>query len=280
MSGVASDPGRRGIMGGAMEYEQILYERRGRVVLITLNRPDALNATTSVMNAELQDAFRAAGADDRVGCVVITGAGRAFCAGADVRAFQAGLQGGEGYRAEHGPGGRLDTLWNLPKPVIAAINGVAVGVGATMPLACDIRVASDAARLGFIFRRLGLAPEFGSTFLLPRIVGLPRAMELCMTGRMVEAEEALRLGLVTSVFPRANFIDEVMALANDIADGPTIALATTKEGFHRGLTSTLAEAEAWEYGTANPALRAGPEYREGVAAFAEKRQPNFHRDQG
>jgi len=259
-----------------MAYEQILYEQRGRVAVITLNRPDALNATTGVMNDELQDAFRTAGSDDGVGCVVITGAGRAFCAGADVRAFQSGLQGGEGYRAEHGPGGRLDTLWNVPKPTIAAINGVAVGVGATMPLACDIRVASDAARIGFIFRRLGLAPEFGSTFLLPRVVGLPRAMELCFTGRMVEAEEALRLGLVTSVFPQASFMDQVITLATDLADGPTRALATAKEGFHRGLAGTLAEAEAWEYGTANPALRAGPEYREGVAAFMEKRPPRFH----
>jgi 2-(1,2-epoxy-1,2-dihydrophenyl)acetyl-CoA isomerase len=259
-----------------MAYEQILYEQQGRVVTVTLNRPEQLNATTGVMNGELQDAFRTAGADDGVGCVVITGAGRAFCAGADVKAFQSGLQGGEGYRAEWGQGGRLDTLYNVPKPVIAAINGVAVGVGATMPLACDMRVASDAARIGFIFRRLGLAPEFGSTFLLPRVVGLPRAIELCMTGRMVDAAEALRLGLVTHVFPAAVFMDEVMALARDLAYGPTRALAAAKEGFHRGLTSTLAEAEAWEYGTANPALRGGPEYREGVQATVEKRAPVFH----
>jgi enoyl-CoA hydratase/carnithine racemase len=259
-----------------MTYEQILYERTGRVAVVTLNRPDALNATTSVMNQELQDAFRTAGADDDVGCVVITGAGRAFCAGADVRAFQSGLQGGAGYRAESGPGGRLDTLWNIPKPVIAAINGVAVGVGATMPLACDIRVASAQARIGYVFRRMGMAPEFGSTFLLPRIVGLPRAMELCLTGRMVEAEEALRIGLVTSVFPAESFMDEVLQLAADLADGPTQAFAMTKQGFHRGLTSTLSEAESWEYGEANPALRAGPEYREGVTAFMEKRKPNFH----
>jgi len=259
-----------------MAYEQILYEQRDRVAVITLNRPDALNATTGVMNAELQEAFRAAGEDDRVGCVVLTGAGRAFCAGADVRAFNAGLQGGEGYRAEHGPGGRLDTIWNVPKPVIAAINGVAVGVGATMPLACDLRVASDAARIGFIFRRLGLAPEFGSTFLLPRVVGLPRAFELCLSGRMVDADEALRLALVTSVFPQSTFMEDVLTLARDLAEGPTRAFAATKEGFHRGLTSTLSDAEAWEYGTANPALRAGPEYKEGVAAFMEKRAPRFH----
>jgi len=259
-----------------MTYEQILYEQEGRVLTVTLNRPESLNATTGVMNAELQDAFTRAGADASVGCVVITGAGRAFCAGADVKAFQSGLQGGEGYRAEWGEGGRLDTLWKIPKPVIAAINGVAVGVGATMPLACDLRVAAETARIGFIFRRLGLAPEFGSTFLLLRIVGLPHAVELCMTGRMVDAAEALRLGLVTHIFPRAAFMDEVRALARDLAYGPTAALATAKEGFHRGLTSTLAEAEAWEYGTANPALRAGSEYREGVTAAAEKRAPVFH----
>jgi 2-(1,2-epoxy-1,2-dihydrophenyl)acetyl-CoA isomerase len=259
-----------------MTYEQILYERRGRVAIVTLNRPESLNATTGQMNAELQQAFREAGTDDGVGCLVITGAGRAFSAGADVKAFQSGLQGGEGYRAEWGKGGRLDTLWNLPKPTIAAINGVAVGVGATMPLACDIRVGSEAARIGFTFRRLGLAPEFGSTFLLPRIVGLPRAIELCYTGRIVEAAEALTLGLVTSVFPQETFMDEVLKLANDLAYGPTRALATAKEGFHRGLSSTLEQSEAWEYGEANPALRAGPEYREGVAAFAEKRAPRFH----
>ena len=259
-----------------MTYEQILYEQTGRVALITLNRPDALNATTSVMNGELLDAFKRAGADDGVGCVVITGAGRAFCAGADVRAFASGLQGGPGYGGENGPGGRLDTLYNLPKPVIAAINGVAVGVGATMPLACDLRIASDAARIGYTFRRLGLGPEFGSTFLLPRVVGLPRALELSLTGRMVDAEEALRLGLVTSVFPAASLLDEVMKLAVDLADGPTAALAMAKEGFRRALSSTLAEAEAWEYTVANPALRAGPEYREGVTAFMEKRAPRFH----
>jgi 2-(1,2-epoxy-1,2-dihydrophenyl)acetyl-CoA isomerase len=228
------------------------------------------------MNQELQDAWRAAGADDGVGCVVITGAGRAFCAGADVKAFQSGLGGGPGYRGDHGPGGRLDTLWNLPKPVIAAINGVAVGVGATMPLACDIRVASDRARIGYIFRRLALAPEFGSTFLLPRVVGLPRAIELCYTGRMVDADEALRIGLVSSVFPHDSLMDEVMKLATDLADGPTRALALTKAGLHRALTSTLPEAEAWEYEEANPALRAAPEYREGVAATAERRAPRFH----
>lgn len=260
-----------------MPYEQLLYEQTGRVLVITLNRPEAMNAVTGQMNAEMIDAFKTAGADDSIGCVVITGAGRAFCAGADVKAFQSGLQGGQGYSGEMGPTGRLQRLWSLPKPVIAAINGVAVGVGATMPLACDIRVGSDQARYGFIFRRLGLAPEFGSTFLLPRVVGLPRAMELCMTGRMVNADEALALGLVTSVWPRESFMDEVMKLADDLANGPTKALATAKEGFHRGLTSSLADAESWEYGVANPALRAGPEYREGVTAAAEKRAPVFHR---
>lgn len=259
-----------------MAYEQILYERSGRVAVITLNRPESLNATTSVMNGELVDAFAVAGADTDVGCVVITGAGRAFCAGADVRAFQAGLEGGQGYRGGHGPGGRLDLLWNIPKPVIAAINGVAAGVGATLPLACDLRVASDQARIGYTFRRLGLAPEFGSTFLLPRIVGLARAFELSLTGRLVDAEEALRIGLVTAVYPRERFMDEVMTLATELADGPTLAFSVMKEGFHRALTTSLAEAESWEYTVAGPKLRAGPEYPEAVRAFMEKRPPRFH----
>lgn len=260
-----------------MIYEQILYERTGRVAVITFNRPDALNATTTVMNEELISAFATAGSDDAVGCIVITGAGRAFCAGADVRAFQAGLQGATGnYRAQFGPGGRLDTLWQIPKPVIAAINGVAVGVGATLPLACDIRVASDQARIGYAFRRMGMAPEFGSTFLLPRVIGYARAMEVCLTGRMLSAEEALQIGLVTSVFPLATFMESVMQLATDLANGPTRALAMTKEGLHRGLTSNLSNAEAWEYSDANPVLRAGPEYREAVTAFVEKRPPKFH----
>jgi 2-(1,2-epoxy-1,2-dihydrophenyl)acetyl-CoA isomerase len=259
-----------------MAYEQIIYEQRGRVALITLNRPDALNATTGLMNQELVEAFETAGRDPGVGCLVIPGAGRAFSAGADVKAFQEGLRGGEGYRGSHGPGGRLDTLWNVPKPTIAAINGIAVGVGATMPLACDLRVASENGRIGYTFRRIGLAPEFGSTFLLSRVVGYARAMELCMTGRIVDADEALRIGLVTSVFPAATFLDDVLALATDLADGPTMALSLAKEGLHRGLTSTLADAEAWEYSEANPKLRNGPEYAEGVRAFAEKRAPRFH----
>lgn len=259
-----------------MGYEEILYERTGRVAVITLNRPDALNATTSVMNRELVAALGEAGADAGVGCVVITGAGRAFCAGADVRAFRQGLEGGAGYQAESGRGGRLDVLWNLPKPTIAAINGVAVGVGATMPLACDIRVASDAARVGYSFRRMAMAPEFGSTFLLPRVVGLGHALELTYTGRMVDAAEALRIGLVTAVYPAASFMEEAMRLATDIADGPTNAFAVGKAAIHRALTTTLPEAEAWEYGHANAVLRAAPEYREAVTAFTEKRAPLFH----
>lgn len=259
-----------------MSYEQLLYEQVGRVAVITLNRPEALNATTTVMNRELQDAFGRVSEDRSVGAVVITGAGRGFCAGADVKAFAEGLEGGPGYRAEFGAGGRLQMLWNIPKPVIAAINGVAAGVGATMPLACDIRVASDAARIGYTFRRIGMMPEFGSTFLLPRVVGYARACELTYSGRLVPAEEALHIGLVTSVFPAALFMDEVMKLATDIANGPTLAFSKAKEGFHRALSSTLEEAEQWEYTEGNPALRNGPEYREGVRAFAEKRAPNFH----
>ncbi|MFN8557012.1 MAG: enoyl-CoA hydratase-related protein [Dehalococcoidia bacterium] len=245
-----------------MEYTQILLARDGRVVTITLNRPERLNATTSVMNRELIHAFRTAGADDGIGCVVITGAGRAFCAGAEMSEFRSGIEGGPGYDAGFGPGARLDSLWNIPKPVIAAVNGAAVAVGAAIPLACDLAVASDRARIGFTFSRVGLSPEFGTTFLLPRIVGYQQALELCLSGRILDADEALRVGLVSRVFPHATFMDEVMALARQYADRPTRALAAIKESFHRNMTRSLEDAEVWESGRTGPILRAGAEHRE------------------
>ncbi|MFN8557841.1 MAG: enoyl-CoA hydratase/isomerase family protein [Dehalococcoidia bacterium] len=226
-----------------MEYEQIVFTRTGRVAVITLNRPDAMNTTTSVMNGELAHAFRAAAEDDRIGCLVITGAGRAFCAGADVRAMQSGLQGGDGYRGNFGPEGRLQTLWNVPKPTIAAINGIAAGVA---PSAAGMRpavgVGPGAHRL--YLPKSGAGAEFGSTFLLSRVVGLGRAFDLAYSGRVLNADEALRIGLFTAVYPHDAFMEEVMKVATELADGPTGALAIAKEGIHRGLVTTLEQAES------------------------------------
>lgn len=256
-----------------MPYETILYEVRERVALITLHRPEVLNAVTPTTLVELAQALHAAEEDTEVGCVVLTGAGRGFCSGADVRAFQRMIQGDPGFSAA-GREPLSSLLFDLKKPTIAAVNGPAVGLGATLPLPFDIRIASDQARFGYIFARVGLIPEFGSTFLLTRVVGLAKAMELVLTARIIDAQEALSIGLVNRVVPHERLMGEAMALAGEIARGPTRVLALAKEALHRGLTSDLKEAERLE-GQIIETVRRWPEHREGVMAFLEKREPRF-----
>src|SRR3989344_669738 len=181
-----------------MSYETILYEVDGPILTVTLNRPDKLNAYTAVMGAELADAFQRADQDDEVRVVIVTGAGRGFCAGADISggagAFDAKAEGSVAFQAPGQPrqagGGFVEAIFNCRKPSIAAINGAAVGVGATLTLPMDIRIASSAAKIGFIFARRGLGPEAGSAWFLARVVGLPQALRWCLTGTLITAEEA------------------------------------------------------------------------------------------
>ena len=259
-----------------MPFETILYDRSGRLATITLNRPEVLNAFGGPMGAELVQAFRDAEEDPGVGCVVLTGAGRGFCSGADVRVWNTHISEGAPGPASVTGESLCQLMFNMKTPIIAAINGPAVGLGATVTLPCDIRIASTEARIGFIFARVGLIAEFGSTFLLPRIVGLARAKELVLTARIVDAEEALSLGLVTRVVPAERLMDEARELAESIAQGPTSALGRVKEAIHRALTSDLATAEAWE-GRVIAECYGSPEHAEGVRAFIEKRRPVFHR---
>ncbi len=256
-----------------MSYQFIVYEKRDRVALITLNRPDVLNAMNPQMSEELDQALKEAAQDGGVGCVVITGAGRAFCSGADVRVFRQMIEG-EVQRPSVVPDALFDTLFEHPKPIIAAVNGPAVGIGATMTLPCDIRLASEQARFGFIFARVGLILEFGSTFLLPRIIGLGNALELAMTARIIDAQEAKELGLVSKVFPHDRFLEEVMAYASQIAQGPTRVLGWMKEAVHRSLQADLPTARQIESEILDRCRRS-PEHREGVMAFLEKRQPRW-----
>lgn len=257
-----------------MRFETILYEKKGRVAVVTLNRPEVLNAFGPSTGAELIQAFHQAEDDDGVGCVVLTGAGRGFCSGADVRGFQRRIEGQAG-DATPVAESLCQLMFNLRKPLIAAVNGPAVGMGCTLTLPCDLRIASDRARLGLIFARVGLVPEFGSTFLLPRIVGLAKAKELVFTARIVDAQEALEVGLVNKVVPHDDLMVETMALAGAIANGPTATLALAKEGMHKGLLADLPSAELWEAQALAECVRS-PEHREGVAAFLEKREPRFH----
>jgi 2-(1,2-epoxy-1,2-dihydrophenyl)acetyl-CoA isomerase len=258
-----------------MNFETILYEKKDRVVTITLNRPEVLNAYVTTMRTELLQAFHQAGDDEDVGCVVLTGAGRGFCSGADVREFQAGIESGTPGLGALAEESLCQLIFNLKKPSIAAINGPAVGVGLTMTLLCDIRIASDRARFGALFVRVGLIPELGSTFLLPRLVGLAKAKELALLARIIDAQEALEIGLVSKVVPHEELMAETMSLATALAEGPTLTLGLVKEALHQGLVSDLAGAEASE--TRILAIcRRSPEHAEGVRAFLEKRQPRFH----
>ena len=266
-----------------MSYRVIIYEVKDGVGVVTLNRPEKLNAWTKEMAAELRSALSNANDDDNVGALVVTGAGRAFCSGADViQEFQR--------RAEAQDSGTLvddqfaapDSLKTLQelllygKPSIAAINGYAVGVGLTFPLNCDIRIASEEAKLNTMFLRVGLIPEFGSSYLLPRIIGLGRALELVYMPRMIDAREAYELGLVNRVVPAERLMPEAMALAKTIASGPRFALKKAKETIYQNLDADYMEGAFRELKNFADCM-ATAEHREGIRAFLEKREPDFQR---
>lgn len=267
-----------------MSYEAIIYDVRDRVATITLNRPEVLNAWSPTMGNEFMDALSTANADDDVGCLIITGAGRGFCSGADVKGFREQAEaarsseesiGGLGALASVGAQG-VKELMMLGKPIIAAVNGPAVGIGCTVTLPCDIRIASEAARFGLIFLRVALVPEFGSSYLLPRIIGLAKANELVYTTRIIDAKEALEIGLVNRVVPADSLIEEATELARQIADGPSLALKKAKENFLRSYESSFEECWAREGQSLAECFRS-EDHMEGIMAFLEKRKPDFHR---
>jgi len=197
-----------------MTYSDILYDVDGPILTVTLNRPDKLNAYTAVMGRELADAFRRADADDAIRVVIVTGAGRGFCAGADISAGANSFDATAGTSVSFGaPNARrsgnsfVDAIFNCRKPSIAAFNGAAVGVGLTLTLPMDIRIAAESARFGFVFARRGLVPEAASAWFLPRLVGLSQALRWCLSGRLFKAEEALAGGLVSEIVPAATLLD-------------------------------------------------------------------------
>lgn len=229
-----------------MGYEQILFEVEDRVATITLNRPEALNAYQPKMGEELVDAFRRAGDDEGVGAVILTGAGRAFCAGVDLKLLEAGGGDGPPLGQEHFVTGFAAELVAFPKCVIAAINGAAVGVGVTMTLPCDLRLAAEGAVLALPFTRLGILPGLGSTHLLPRLVGLGPALDLVLTGRKVQAREAAEMGLVNRVVPPEQLRQEARELAGQAAACDPRATQAAKAALHFGATASLDEAMARE----------------------------------
>jgi enoyl-CoA hydratase/carnithine racemase len=265
-----------------MGYDQIRSERRGDVALVTLNRPDRLNAWTPHMAEELADAFGAANDDPAVGAIVMTGEGRGFCAGADMEATFSVRIGGEdpGADTASGQGGMpagVDwvELCRTSKPLVAAVNGAAVGIGMTMILPFDVIVASEAARFGMFFIKVGLVPELASTYYLTQRMGFGRASEMCLSGRLWSAAEAHAGGLVERVVPAEALLDEAVGLAATIAANPAPQLQMIKQL----LTENGADGDAHAVQRRESALLREcwetPEHAEAVAAFMEKRAPSF-----
>jgi enoyl-CoA hydratase/carnithine racemase len=261
-----------------MPFETLRYDVADAIATVTLNRPERLNAVNGTVIRELVEAFDRADADDGVRAVVVTGAGRAFCAGADLAGGGKTFDGRGDDPEAHRDGGGLVTLriFEMKKPVIAAINGPAVGFGITLTLAMDVRLASSAAKIGFVFARRGVVPEACSTWFLPRLVGIAQAAEWTYTGRVFSAEEARAGGLVSRVLPPDELLPAARALAREIADNTSaVSVALIRQMLWRMLGAEHPRAAhridslgMWHTGRSADA-------HEGIASFLEKRPPRF-----
>jgi 2-(1,2-epoxy-1,2-dihydrophenyl)acetyl-CoA isomerase len=269
-----------------MDYTQILLEQQGRVAVLTLNRPERLNAWTWKMGSETQDAIERCNDNATVGSIVVTGAGRGFCSGADIggfdRAIDARAQASSEDEKVRASGSdqekRESPAVYMPrsKPIIGAINGVSVGVGLTMTLPMDIRIASEAARFSMRFVRMGITPEVASTLYLPQIIGLQNALEMIMTGRIIDAQAALAYGLVSRVVPADALLPTAMELANEIAFNPTDAVWAAKKMVHRHMVETDVKDIIKYEGKAIYKQYSSAGHKEAIRAFVEKRQPIFN----
>jgi 2-(1,2-epoxy-1,2-dihydrophenyl)acetyl-CoA isomerase len=260
-----------------MAYENILFELAGGVAKLTLNRPDKLNSFTVAMHREVRDAMERVQAEQGTRVLVLTGAGRGFCAGQDLadRAVAPGaapVDLGESVEQWYAP--LVRTLRALPMPVVCAVNGVAAGAGANLALACDLVIAARSASFIEPFCRLGLIPDTGGTYFLPRLVGTARAMGLAMLGDKLSAEQAMAWGLIWKCVDDATLAQEVDALAKQLAQAPTLGLARTKQAIYASPNNTLDTQLDLERDYMRE-LGNSADYREGVAAFMEKRTPQF-----
>jgi 2-(1,2-epoxy-1,2-dihydrophenyl)acetyl-CoA isomerase len=263
-----------------MAESPVLYHKHDSIVTLTLNRPETLNAINEAMMAELERLLIAVEADTTVRAVILTGAGRAFSSGGDQKrgreneGQQAFFDGDLGGSVIERLNRCVLRLQRLAKPVIGSINGVAVGAGCNIALATDLRIAADTARFGEVFARVGLVPDGGGTYFLPRLVGTAKAMELILLADIIDAQEALRIGLVNWVVPANTLPEETQKLVQRLAEGPTLAYGLAKTGLYQGLTMSLEDTLNLE--ARNQAMAARSQDRaEGAAAFREKRQPRF-----
>lgn len=260
-----------------MNYDSIQFKAEGGVAILTLNRPDRLNSFTRAMHLEVRDALARVQADQSVRVLVLTGAGRGFCAGQDLadRAVDPGAPSVDlGASVEEFYAPLVLTLKNLPMPVICAVNGVAAGAGANLALACDIVLAARSASFIEAFSKLGLIPDTGGTWHLPRLIGHARATGLAMLGEKLSAEKAEAWGLIWRCVPDETLMDEALAMAQHFAAAPTKGLAFTKRAFQASYANTLAQQLQLEADMMRE-LGNSHDYREGVAAFLAKRAPQF-----
>ncbi len=263
-----------------MTFETILYDVTNEVATVTLNRPSKLNAYTPKMGNELMDALTRADEDPSVRVVILTGAGRAFCAGADIGSFAEDIDtraaGGTGQhsnqRIRHYP----SLMQRYSKPTIAAINGYALGIGCTMTFPWDIRIIAEGAKMGATFPRVGLMMELGSTYLLPRLIGASNAAEMMLTGRQFTAEECYRKGLVSYVVPGDKLMEKAREIAEEMLLCSPTSLAYIRQALYDGMRGSLENACSFEI-LAMERCYSSPEHKEYVSAFMEKRKPDFRR---
>jgi enoyl-CoA hydratase/carnithine racemase len=266
----------------AKTYQYILFERRDRVGIVTFNRPDRLNAWTYDMNDEMLDAIETCNQDPGIGAVIVTGAGRGFCAGADVQGFNNSIEARDAADGRRGSmdGRRYDehlaAFVRRSKPLIAAVNGPSIGVGLTLTLPMDLRIASEAARFSMRFIRMGITPEVASTTYLPQIVGLQNALDMILTARIIDAPEALRMGLVAKMVPPDQLMDAALAVASEIANNPTEQVMEGKRMVHQHMVEQDIDAVVADEDRAIIASYRGGAHKEAVRAFLEKRQPRFN----
>jgi 2-(1,2-epoxy-1,2-dihydrophenyl)acetyl-CoA isomerase len=259
--------------------QRIVMEREGPIGWVRINRPERLNAFSGTMREDLEQALEAMDSDRNVICVILTGVGRAFSTGGDIRVMEDLVESGDIEQFENlvRAGARVAArIENMSKPVIAAINGPAAGAGACLALACDLRIASETASIGFTFLRVGLHPDWGGSYFLPRLVGLAVASESIYTGGMINAERGERLGLFNRVVPVAELETAARGLASQIAAGPRAVIADAKRTLRRSLNSTLDDVLEMEVQAQLNAFRS-PDFQEGIMAFIEKRAPRFSR---
>jgi len=261
-----------------MTYKCLVYETKDGVATLTLNRPERLNALGDTLREDLQDAVTRASEDSEVRVMIVTGAGKGFCSGGDVKAMSERKQSGTGrpLMEKVAPGRDLtvQALRDAPKPVIAAVNGAAAGAGMNLALCCDMRLASTAAKFSQAFVRRGLHPDWGGTYFLPRVVGTAKACELIFTGEVIDAQEALRLGIVSAVYPPEELMPAAHALGRKIAEGPPIAIRLAKRAIYHNLDCDLRQALEFETFAQNICFDTD-DAAEGIRAFVEKRPPSF-----